>query len=73
MLGGQAKRAYKEMVATKLQTIGDDVKSLAKKQDDLMNVMVRALTSLEAAERAREATKTEAETVKQLKMQVSVL
>ena len=73
MLGGQAKRAYKEMVATRLQNIGDEVKSLARNQDELMQMMVRALSALDAAERAREAAKTEAESANQLRMQVSEL
>lgn len=73
MLGGQAKRAYKEMVATRLENIGDEVKSLARNQDELMQMMVRALSALDAAERARRDANTEAETANQLRMQVSEL
>jgi len=71
--GGQAKRAYKEMVASKLNKIENDVKSLASKQDEMMSMMARSLSALESAERSRKAAEAEAEVVRQLRQQVSGL
>ena len=71
--GGQAKRAYKEMVASKLNKIDNDVKSLASKQDEMMSMMARSLSALESAERSRKAAEAEAEVVRQLRQQVSGL
>jgi hypothetical protein len=61
------------MVASKLNKIDNDVKSLASKQDEMMSMMARSLSALESAERSRKAAEAEAEVVRQLRQQVSGL